>query len=336
MTVITPRAGDRRRGHAHVAARFRRGADRALREDGRGKQQRLSVGESPREPRALREVLSVEAAINVSQQFLNPFGPQPVSIASATDNRYTATSYRVSPYIQGTAPGDIKYELRNDNTWTTLSGAPISTDNAFYDVWSGSRRGPRPEVRLGGRGELERGQVQRSAAADLGARAGEAHLAGRSPVASRRRRRLREQPVPVRHVQGRDLRRRLPVDADRADERRRQLRAPLLRLVVPVHLRPPHSAVGGQHLGVAQHHELSPAAAHAAAHRQRRGAPVLHVRLAHSGSRRAPRVRAAIHLGPRAARRAVERRCRSTRSRSACRRAPPAPSGCSARATASS
>ncbi len=84
----------------------------------------------------------VEAAINASQQFLNPFGPQPVSIASATDNRYTATSYRVSPYIQGTAPGEIKYQLRNDNTWTTLSGAPISTENAFYDVWSGSVEGP--------------------------------------------------------------------------------------------------------------------------------------------------------------------------------------------------
>jgi len=84
----------------------------------------------------------VEAAVNASQQFLNPFGPQPVSIASATDNRYTATSYRVSPYIQGTAPGEIKYQLRNDNTWTTLSGAPISTENAFYDVWSGSVEGP--------------------------------------------------------------------------------------------------------------------------------------------------------------------------------------------------
>ena len=84
----------------------------------------------------------VEAAINATQQFLNPFGPQPVSIASATTNRYTATSYRVSPYIQGRAPGDIKYHLRNDNTWTTLSGAPISTLNAFYDAWNGSIEGP--------------------------------------------------------------------------------------------------------------------------------------------------------------------------------------------------
>ncbi len=84
----------------------------------------------------------VEAAVNASQQFLNPFGPQPVSIASATNNRYTATIVPGQPYIQGTAPGEIKYQLRNDNAWTTLSGAPISTDERLLRHWSGSSRAP--------------------------------------------------------------------------------------------------------------------------------------------------------------------------------------------------
>jgi uncharacterized protein (PEP-CTERM system associated) len=84
----------------------------------------------------------VEAAVNASQQFFNPFGPQPASIANATNNRYTSSLYRVSPFVQGTAPGEVKYRLRNDNTWVTLSGAPISTRNAFYDVWNGSVEGP--------------------------------------------------------------------------------------------------------------------------------------------------------------------------------------------------
>ena len=68
----------------------------------------------------------VEGEVNVTQQFLNAFGAQPTSIAYATENRYTSALYRVSPFIQGTAPGEIKYDLRNDNTWTNLSGANVN------------------------------------------------------------------------------------------------------------------------------------------------------------------------------------------------------------------
>ncbi|MCC6198218.1 MAG: TIGR03016 family PEP-CTERM system-associated outer membrane protein [Burkholderiales bacterium] len=76
--------------------------------------------------------LHVEGTVNVSQQFFTPFGPQPPDLSNATDNRYRSTAYSVSPYIQGTTPGGIYYELRNNNVWTNLSGSPVATNNARY------------------------------------------------------------------------------------------------------------------------------------------------------------------------------------------------------------
>ncbi len=77
-------------------------------------------------------VLHLEGAINVSQQFYTPFGAQPGDLVNATDNRYRSTVYRLSPYVQGTLSNGIDYELRNNNVWTNLSGAPIDTNNARY------------------------------------------------------------------------------------------------------------------------------------------------------------------------------------------------------------
>jgi uncharacterized protein (PEP-CTERM system associated) len=84
----------------------------------------------------------VDAEANVTQQYSNPFGPQPTSLAYATNNRYTAAFYRVSPFIQGTTPTDIKYELRNNNVWTNLGGAPISTSNSYTNEWLATVTGP--------------------------------------------------------------------------------------------------------------------------------------------------------------------------------------------------
>jgi len=75
----------------------------------------------------------LDGAINVSQQFLTPFGATPPGAVNATNNRYTSSSYRLSPYIQGTGWRNITYLLRDDNIWTTLSGAPISLSNAYYN-----------------------------------------------------------------------------------------------------------------------------------------------------------------------------------------------------------
>jgi len=84
----------------------------------------------------------VEGDVNVTQQYFNPFGAQPASLAYATDNRYTAAFYRVSPYLQGTTTGDVKYDLRNNNVWTNLAGAPISAANSYTNEWIGSVTGP--------------------------------------------------------------------------------------------------------------------------------------------------------------------------------------------------
>jgi len=72
----------------------------------------------------------IEGAANVSQQFFNPFGAQPDDLANATDNRYRATTYRVSPYLTGRVGDGVDYEIRNNNIWANLSGAPISTQNS--------------------------------------------------------------------------------------------------------------------------------------------------------------------------------------------------------------
>jgi uncharacterized protein (PEP-CTERM system associated) len=91
---------------------------------------------------AVDKFFYVEGAALVSQQFLTPFGAQPVSLASATNNRYTASSYRISPYIKGTTTGNVQYELRNNSYWTTLNGSPIATDNSFTSEWLGKVDSP--------------------------------------------------------------------------------------------------------------------------------------------------------------------------------------------------
>lgn len=94
---------------------------------------------------AIEKFFYVDGAINVSQQYLSPFAPQPASNVGVTDNRYTSASYRVSPYIQGVLPGQITYLLRNDNIWTNLSGTPTNQPGfvgAYYNQWTGRLNSP--------------------------------------------------------------------------------------------------------------------------------------------------------------------------------------------------
>jgi uncharacterized protein (PEP-CTERM system associated) len=79
----------------------------------------------------------IEGQVNVSQQFFDPFGAQPPSLSNPTNNRYRSDNYRVSPYIRGSTSAGTNYELRNDNVWSNLSGAPISTSNSSYTSFSG-------------------------------------------------------------------------------------------------------------------------------------------------------------------------------------------------------
>ncbi len=96
---------------------------------------------------AIDKLLFVDASANVSQQYLNPFGPQSVSLANATQNRYTSRVYTVSPYLKGTAPGDLDYELRQRSTWSDasgLSGVAVSNRSYTDDVEMHLSRKPMP------------------------------------------------------------------------------------------------------------------------------------------------------------------------------------------------
>lgn len=83
----------------------------------------------------LDRILHVEGSVDISEQFFTPFGAQPPDLANATDNRYRTTTYRVSPYVMGVAGNGIAYELRNNNVWNNLSGAPSDTSNSRYTEW---------------------------------------------------------------------------------------------------------------------------------------------------------------------------------------------------------
>src|SRR4029078_12155595 len=62
-----------------------------------------------------------DAAINVSQQFLSPFGATPNNLGNVTNNRYTARDYTISPYIRGRTAQNAEYELRDTMNWSNAS-----------------------------------------------------------------------------------------------------------------------------------------------------------------------------------------------------------------------
>jgi len=78
---------------------------------------------------ALDRFLFVDATVNVSQQYQTPFGALPNNLANATNNRYTAQSYTVSPYIQGLLPNNIDYALRDSKSWSVANGTGNGSGN---------------------------------------------------------------------------------------------------------------------------------------------------------------------------------------------------------------
>jgi uncharacterized protein (PEP-CTERM system associated) len=87
----------------------------------------------------------VDASAQVSQQYFSPFGARPQGLINATSNRYTAQSYRVSPYLKGEGANDLHYELRDNNTWTNASGTSSVTSHAYTnEVVANLTRDPRP------------------------------------------------------------------------------------------------------------------------------------------------------------------------------------------------
>ncbi|MEP6997718.1 MAG: TIGR03016 family PEP-CTERM system-associated outer membrane protein [Betaproteobacteria bacterium] len=103
--------------------------------------------------RLIDDWLHVEGQVLVSQQYFNPFGGQPLGIDNATQNRYRSDTYRISPYVKGVTPDNVTYELRNNDVWTNLSGAPISTSNFHYTQFTG--KAAKTETTIGWQAEFD-------------------------------------------------------------------------------------------------------------------------------------------------------------------------------------
>lgn len=89
--------------------------------------------------------LYIDASADVSQQFISPFAPRPQGLISDTANRYTAQSYRISPYIKGESRGDLQYELRNNNIWTNATNVAVTGDQSYTNEIVGHlTQQPRP------------------------------------------------------------------------------------------------------------------------------------------------------------------------------------------------
>jgi uncharacterized protein (PEP-CTERM system associated) len=103
---------------------------------------------------AIEKFFFIDGALNVTQQYFNPFGAQPSGLTNATNNRYTTGTYSVSPYIQGGDHGDIQYRVRDDNIWNTLNGQPVAANNSYTNALSASVGRQAPQ--LGWRVEYDR------------------------------------------------------------------------------------------------------------------------------------------------------------------------------------
>ena len=109
----------------------------------------------------LERFLFLEGDVSVSAAVLHTLRG-PAGGLGERDRRTATPRHRtaITPYIKGITPGGIQYELRNNNTWTSLSSTPISANSAYYDQWVGTDRGPDCPIRMGARLRLEQRQVQ--------------------------------------------------------------------------------------------------------------------------------------------------------------------------------
>lgn len=75
---------------------------------------------------AIDRLLYIDGTVDVSQQYLSPFGARPQDIASATQNRYTSQLYSLSPYLKAKVGDGIDYELRQKSTWSKANGSSVN------------------------------------------------------------------------------------------------------------------------------------------------------------------------------------------------------------------
>lgn len=81
--------------------------------------------------------LFVEAQATVQQTYLNPFGPRPVDLINATDNRYTSQTYRITPYVEGYLSNNLRYLLKNDNIWTNANSIGSASEYSYTNYLYG-------------------------------------------------------------------------------------------------------------------------------------------------------------------------------------------------------
>jgi len=93
----------------------------------------------------VRNHVFVDGSVNVTQEYFSPFGARSQNLATRTNNEYTAQTYRVSPFIRGTTPGDLSYEVRDNNVWTKLgSASALSNDSYLNELLAQIARAPAP------------------------------------------------------------------------------------------------------------------------------------------------------------------------------------------------
>ena len=80
---------------------------------------------------AVEKLFYIDGAVNVSQQYVSPFGSRPSTLETVTSNRFTAQTYTISPYIKGVAQGNVNYELRDTNIWTRASQTEASNSQSY-------------------------------------------------------------------------------------------------------------------------------------------------------------------------------------------------------------
>ena len=82
---------------------------------------------------AIPDFLFLGAGIVTYYTAENPFGLR--SIDRTTNNLFTTTQYRISPYIESTLGDNVRYGVRSDNVWTHNSGADSAlTSDGYYTL----------------------------------------------------------------------------------------------------------------------------------------------------------------------------------------------------------
>jgi uncharacterized protein (PEP-CTERM system associated) len=109
---------------------------------------------------AVERLFFIEAGYRAVQSSENAFGAR--TEGASSNNTFTATQLRVSPYIEGNAGPDLRYRLRSDNSWSgdvgASEGAAVGTAGGYFGRHAASiEQDPRP---FGWRVEAERSRTR--------------------------------------------------------------------------------------------------------------------------------------------------------------------------------